>query len=208
MLVTPLNRFIRASDALIAFEANFNDFPEDIHNVYTLEVQSAEIKLLWEKVKTTYEACLDFLENSDTEPSDVDVAASKYQVTYVAYMKCLGSINEKVSKFKSVPNASDSPVVNSDSGHTLTLPPCDVDAFGGDYDSWPAFRDLFTAIYIKSSRLSNVERLCHLIRKTEGEAKDIVLKSPLSNEGFEVAWRDLKIAYENPRMKLVPDLRP
>lgn len=65
------------------------------------------------------------------------------------------------------------------------------------------------------------ERLCHLIRKTECEAEDIVFKSPLSNEGFDVAWRDFKMVYQNPRMLvnyylaflpltriIVPGLRP
>ncbi|XP_046808908.1 uncharacterized protein LOC124420372 [Lucilia cuprina] len=48
--------------------------------------------------------------------------------------------------------------------------------------------------------LSNIERLCHLIRITESEAKTIVSRYPLNNNSFELAWRDLRNAYENPRM--------
>ena len=84
--------------------------------------------------------------------------------------------------------------------HNLTLPPCDTDVFEGDYLSWPTFRDLFTAVYINNSRLSKIERLCHLVRKTSGEAREIVSKCPLTNQGFDVAWQNLSKAYENPRM--------
>ncbi|XP_037806234.1 uncharacterized protein LOC119600209 [Lucilia sericata] len=204
MSVTPLNEFIRASDALVTFGAMFNDLGEEIHNVYTLEIQGEEIRRLWEEVRTSYTACLKFFETSaSSKSSDVDVAASKYQTTYMAYFQCLGSINQKMDKFKRDSKNSNSSAVNLNCGnseHNLTLPPCDVDTFGGDYVSWPTFRDLFTAIYINSSRLSNIERLCHLIRKTEGEAKDIVTKYPLINESFDLAWRDLKETYENTRM--------
>ncbi|XP_037806531.1 uncharacterized protein LOC119600402 [Lucilia sericata] len=194
MSVSPLNSFIRASDALIAFGAMFSNFDEEIHTVYTLEIQSQELKTLWGKVKTTYNECLNSLESEE-----FDVAAAKYKATYTAYIQCGGSIHE----FKSALKSNESPTVNSNSGntdHNLALPPCDIDSFRGDYVSWPAFGDLFTAIFINSSRLSNIERLCHLIRKTEGEAKEIVSKYPLVNASFELAWRDLKEAYENPRM--------
>ncbi|XP_073827799.1 uncharacterized protein [Musca autumnalis] len=90
--------------------------------------------------------------------------------------------------------------IPSDSVHNLALPPCDVDVFEGDFHSWPTFRDLFTAIYIKSSRLSDVERLCYLVRKTSGEAREIVSKFPLTNSSFVLAWKSLKDTYDNPRV--------
>ena len=205
MSISPLHKFIRASDALVAFEANFNDIKEEVHMVFGLELHGSELKLLWDKVKVTYEQCLDYLNTSDdVEPDDVDATSSKYKTTYNAYISCLSRIHEKLHIYASTNKSSDSPIMNQNmnegSGHNLTLPPCDVDMFEGDYLSWPAFRDLFTALYINSSRLSNIEKLYHLIRKTSGEAKEIVSKYPLSNLGFELAWTNLKAAYENPRM--------
>ena len=58
--------------------------------------------------------------------------------------------------------------------HNLNLPPCDTVIFKGDFLSWPTFRDLFKAVYINNSRLSDIERLLHLVRKTSGDARDIV----------------------------------
>ena len=51
------------------------------------------------------------------------------------------------------------------------VPPCDIEVFGGDYLKWPSLRDLFTAIYINNTLLSNVEKIFQLNAKTSGDAK-------------------------------------
>ena len=45
-----------------------------------------------------------------------------------------------------------------------------------------------------------VEKLFHLNSKTIGDAKDIVSKAPLTNEGFDVAWSNLTRRFENKRI--------
>ena len=84
--------------------------------------------------------------------------------------------------------------------HSLNLPPCDIDVFNGDFLSWPTFRDLFSAVYINNSRLSNIEKLCYLLKKTSGEAKDVISKFPLTHRSFDLAWQALKEAYDNVRI--------
>lgn len=59
------------------------------------------------------------------------------------------------------------PPTASNTMHNLNLPPCEIDDFHGDFLSWPTFRDLFTAMFINNSRLSDIERLCHLVQKTK-----------------------------------------
>jgi len=53
---------------------------------------------------------------------------------------------------------------------------------------WSTFRDLFTAIYINNPSLTPVEKLFHLNAKTSGDAHNIVSSSPLTNDGFRLAW--------------------
>ncbi|XP_037824890.1 uncharacterized protein LOC119613829 [Lucilia sericata] len=198
MSVTSLNAFIRASDALVAYRVRFDNLDDELHDVFKLEIRKRELERLWDKVNSTYEVCLNTLESSEFK-----VVAEKYQATSYEYIECGGSISKKIRTLESASKTNEPPTANLNSDtseHNLTLPPCDIDSFVGDYVSWPAFRDLFTAIYINSSRLSNIERLCHLIRKTEGEAKTIVSRYPLNNNSFELAWRDLRNTYENPRM--------
>ena len=68
----------------------------------------------------------------------------------------------------------------------VEVPPCDIEIFYGDYLMWPSFKDLFTAVYIKNSHLSKVEKLFHLNAKTAGDAKEIVSKTPLTNDEFNI----------------------
>ncbi|XP_075150746.1 uncharacterized protein LOC142224853 [Haematobia irritans] len=84
--------------------------------------------------------------------------------------------------------------------HNLALPPCDTDVFEGNFLDWPTFRDLFQAVYVNNSRLTDVERLCHLVRKTSGEAREIVSKFPLTHRSFALAWKALVDAYDNKRI--------
>ncbi|KAI8116031.1 hypothetical protein CVS40_11826 [Lucilia cuprina] len=73
--------------------------------------------------------------------------------------------------------------------------------------TWPTFRDLFTALYINNSRLSKIEKLFHLIQKTGGVARKIVSNASLTNESFDIAWKNLVAQYEiNEQLKILFDL--
>ncbi|XP_061395675.1 uncharacterized protein LOC133331292, partial [Musca vetustissima] len=87
------------------------------------------------------------------------------------------------------------------------LPPCDIEIFSGDFMSWPTFRDLFTTLFINNSRLSDIERLCHLIQKTSGEAREIVSNFPLTNRSFSLAWKSLQDTFDNKRMLVYNHLK-
>ncbi|XP_059221541.1 uncharacterized protein LOC131996108 [Stomoxys calcitrans] len=90
---------------------------------------------------------------------------------------------------------------------SISVPPCGTEVFHGDYVTWPSFRDLFTAIYINNKKLSPVEKLYHLFQKTSGEAREINKNIPLTAEGFEIAWANLKSQYENKRILINNQLR-
>ena len=85
--------------------------------------------------------------------------------------------------------------------------PCDMEIFNGDYLKWPSFKDLFTAVYVKNNRLSKVEKLFHLNAKTSEDAKEIVRKAPLTNDGLDVAWTALCNRFENKQMSVNGQLR-
>jgi len=54
---------------------------------------------------------------------------------------------------------------------------------------------------------TSVEKLFHLNPKTSGEAKAIVAKSPLTNEGFDSAWAALRDRFENKRLLVNSQLK-
>ena len=82
----------------------------------------------------------------------------------------------------------------------VKVPPCDTEVFEGSYEKWPSFRDMFTAVYVNHPRLSAVEKLYHLRKKTKGRANAIVSSFALSADNFALAWQALKDRYENKRV--------
>ncbi|XP_073833713.1 uncharacterized protein [Musca autumnalis] len=330
MSVTPLTRFVRATDIFLKRVASFEQSSESNKNVYYFEIHSSEFQKLWSKVKSTYDECKNYLTTSDTAQADViDVVEEKYGTSYMAYIRCLSNIDKHLKRLKSsgteipspaivppvllppltssshkssppsallmvpevgtpsnlsldesvlsVPVQSDSPIVlalpetsssttcrsdsfendrlksppcivppispplnnellnvsekttssgllpsifappetfpiptgSSDSvanstspvdTHSMPLPPIDIDVFAGDFISWRTFRDLFSTLFIENSRLSDIERLCYLVQKTTGEAREIVSRFPLTNCNFQIAWKALTDTYDNKRI--------
>ncbi|XP_075170472.1 uncharacterized protein LOC142242835 [Haematobia irritans] len=230
MPVNTFARFIRAADAVVKFGTRVSSLKEEHLDVYSLRAQVEEAKSLWEKVKERYEECLDDLQE-DSDKGKVESADGKYEATYDAYIRIVSSIERKIDGLKAVHRAStpirqadvadisarsgnvdisgNSLLLGVDHGavHSLALPPCDIEVFDGDFQSWPTFRDLFTAVYVKNSRLSDIERLCHLLKKTSGDAREVVRRFPLTDRSFELAWRTLKETYDNLRILVSNQLK-
>ncbi|XP_036346175.1 uncharacterized protein LOC118755449 [Rhagoletis pomonella] len=189
-----MDKFIKLTDAVAEFEADYNDTAQIDHTKYTLTLQQEELKAIWRKVKTAYEE----LVHSDTlDAKGVSTVKPRYKSSYSVYLRCMSNMSDFQAKL--VKGEKDTEGVSVQE-HNIHLPPCDTDVFKGDYLSWPTFRDMFTAIYILNKRLTPVEKLFHLNQKTQGEAKDIVQKCPLTNEGFATAWKNLTDRYENKRI--------
>uniref|UniRef100_A0A0A1XQH6 Protein dopey-1 homolog n=1 Tax=Zeugodacus cucurbitae TaxID=28588 RepID=A0A0A1XQH6_ZEUCU len=202
-----IKAFIRAADAILEFEESFAPTANN-QSAYSLEVQQAELKSLWAEVKSEYKLCLPKVDASDTKT--VEDIKLKYTNSYHSYVCCAALMGEhmhNLTGFNQSPS-SNSTIIQPERlqqtaepvRYSLNLPPCDTEIFHGDVLQWPSFRDLFAAIYGNNSRLSPVEKLFHLNQKTRGEAKAIVSKAPLTNDGFALAWNNLLCRYENKRV--------
>ena len=62
MVLTPLDFCIRATDALVKFDANFASLRDDDLDIYSLEIQGNEARELWSKVKEMFDKCLNYLQ--------------------------------------------------------------------------------------------------------------------------------------------------
>ncbi|XP_061399721.1 uncharacterized protein LOC133335463, partial [Musca vetustissima] len=222
-----LEAFIRQADRLVTFNAEVVGGNVPLTSAQFIKIHISEVKSLWAGIKSAYDqfmsdrASEEQNEEYDEHEEDADAASeletfqAKYNSAYVTYCECLARLTQlsedlqrqTVPKEPSVsrPNPSiQSPnaTIHNDHGsnYSFNLPPCDTEVFNGDYMSWPTFRDMFTAVYINNSRLSPVERLFHLTQKTKGEARDIVQRAPLTNQGFQLAWNGLCDRFENKRI--------
>lgn len=170
------DKFIRASDKLVEFEAYFSEIQTERHTIHSLDIQKDEILCLWSDFRKAYD---NILANFDTETEmTVESLKKRFYETFDAHVKALSKANEILDSLK----AKNAPVVDTlpssnDINPIIYIPPCDTQTFYGDYVSWPSFRDMFTALYINNTRLSPVEKLFHLLKKTEGEPRDILRKN-------------------------------
>ncbi|XP_070144645.1 uncharacterized protein [Drosophila kikkawai] len=183
-----LKKSIAATDRVTQFEANLHTpaAPDtDRLPPGMCQIHRDQIRALWEKVEKSYESCSDLLAEADDPPTIASELESK-----AAFQPTQAS-------------ASSQPPPSTG----CRLPPVDTEVFTGDYIRWPTFRDLFTAIYIQSSRLTPVEKLFHLLSKTCGDAHAIVSKAPLTNEGFISAWQSLTERFENRRLLVNSQLK-
>ena len=169
---------------------------EDVHS---LEATRVELNSVYDQVKRAYVECRDHVPEADEKPIDKNKLRTHYLEAIDTYKKAISSINGQIQtikqqleeKTKRESQMEQKLNTEADFAPISRLPPCDTDSFKGGYNAWPTFRDLFTAIYIQNSKLSNVEKLFHLTQKTTGEARDIISHVPLTNDGFGLAWKHL-----------------
>lgn len=198
--MTELEKFVTANVKLVHFEQELDENAISQSTIFALEVHRDELKSIWANIKSLYEKCMEELStkknNDDDDDSDQESVNSRYQSSYETYVKIVSklsaSIQERSQNLLPSPN-------NVRPKTNFHLPACEIKVFEGSYISWPSFRDMFSAIYIKDSSLSGIQKLFYLREKTQGDAFDIVEKAPLTNGGFEIAWNDLQNQFENKR---------
>ncbi|XP_075158073.1 uncharacterized protein LOC142231346 [Haematobia irritans] len=218
--MSALERFIRANDKLVNFEQQLTDSVITDSSIFALEVHRDELKAIWIAIKSLYEKCVDHFDKQETKladdgreddsdsdsatgNTDLDSINSRYHASYDTYVRIVSKLNSNIHERGRLPSIAPPNVPTSN----FHLPACDTESFRGDYQSWPSFRDMFSAVYVKNSSLSKVQKLFHLRKKTEGEAHEIVKKCPLTNSGFDIAWANLTDRFENKRMLVHSQLR-
>lgn len=210
-----LDDVIFAADQLVEFHASFREKPAASFTLSTLEAYKMELSDLWQALKAVY-AC--FVQSTDDKIKESLAAVkAKYQSSSDTYIACLSEILNFMQSLQQneTPMSPPAPIpdevqhsspldqsssFNQTSSHSIKLPPCDTEVFHGSYLEWPAFRDMYTAVYINHAKLSPVQKLFHLRAKTKGDAFKIVSKFSLTDENFILAWTALQEHYENKRI--------
>ncbi|XP_037816477.1 uncharacterized protein LOC119606893 [Lucilia sericata] len=196
-------KYIVAADELISFEVmlkaeDFSSYTDD-----AFDFERSELDKSWENYKSIYSDCSDV---TIEKKKELLMVQTKHPQVRKTYIRCINIISKaKANLGKKTEENVESAIPNLCG--SISVPPCDTGVFHWDYVSWPTFRDMFTAIYINNTRLSPVEKLFYLFRKTDGEARDINRNVALTAENFEIAWNNLKIQYENKRVLINSQLK-
>ncbi|XP_075167635.1 uncharacterized protein LOC142239744 [Haematobia irritans] len=211
---TEVRRFNKLAEMFLNFEKEYSGLSEDSQTIFTIDLHKEEFKGLWTKVKEAYEKLtVDHNLSEEVEKGSSDLFRQCRQ-TYITCAAQMGALSQTFTNRSLLTSTVLGPnQVQQHLGQDrfpeprFRLPPCTTEIFRGDYIAWPSFRDMFKAVYIDCTSISPVEKLFYLRQTTQGEALEIVKKSPLTNEGFETAWANLKDSYENKRVLVNSQLK-
>ncbi|XP_018392758.1 PREDICTED: uncharacterized protein LOC108771854 [Cyphomyrmex costatus] len=81
-----------------------------------------------------------------------------------------------------------------------TLPRLQIPQFSGKYEDWPAYRDLFSSLFVKNSYISDVTKMHYLKTILKGDAELLIKNLPTTENNFSLAWQSLTDHYENTRL--------
>ena len=182
-------------DTLMDYEVQFDSEDASTRDETSYAIYKVEVQEVWDQIKALYRKAL-------SEVEEITAFRGKYTAALSVFCNIMQKIEKGIKKHSSAVNNDNVPAHSS-----FHLPPCDIEIFCGDYLNWPSFRDLFTAVYINNTQLSKVEKLFHLNAKTSGDAKEVVSKAALTNDGFDIAWQNLKQRFENKRILVNSQLR-
>ncbi|XP_075154865.1 uncharacterized protein LOC142228347 [Haematobia irritans] len=160
----------------------------------TLSSDSAITKEVREKARVNFTVCSEAYYASRSRLLDISRVASSSNPKAEASRIGMPPIDFPLPRYSLETQAVGSPNVY------IKVPPCDTEVFRGGYEEWPSFRDMFTAVYVNHPKLTPAQKLYHLRNKTQGSAGAIVRRYTLCDENFDLAWKALKIRYENKRV--------
>ncbi|XP_075151025.1 uncharacterized protein LOC142225133 [Haematobia irritans] len=213
-----LRKFKKFAALFLEFEKENSTMSSSLatstQTMYTIELRKEEFKSLWNKVKNSYEKFNVDCECSEEQEKEASDLFKQCREAYITCAAIMGQFSQSLSDRSvlsstvlSTSQVSQQFRESRGHDHRLRLPPCTTEIFHGDYLSWPSFRDMFKAVYIDCQSITPVEKLFYLRQNTQGEALEIVKKSQLTNEGFEIAWSNLKDRYENKRILVNSQLK-
>ncbi|XP_055836739.1 uncharacterized protein LOC129905311 [Episyrphus balteatus] len=195
-----LEALILACDELLDLHASFKGKSASELKKSAFEAYRVELQALWLDVKKAYSEYISAAAADDVLIASLPEVKAKYGNSSDTYIEFLSDILEatRPQEVSLKPNNEKSD--NVELKHYMHLPPCETEIFSGNFLKWPAFRDMFTALYIRHARLSPVQKLFHLRARTKDHALSIVSKFEITDDNFEVAWAALKEHYENKRV--------
>ena len=90
--------------------------------------------------------------------------------------------------------------LTSHQNHSIKLPQIDIKKFSGDVTEWQTFFDSFEVAVHSNSKLSNIEKMNHLLSYLTGEALKTVQGLKLSEPNYSAVIKTLKERYRDKKV--------
>lgn len=110
----------------------------------------------------------------------------------------LRKFNQK-DEFESAHSSEADDVTNRTNGG-LRVPYFKIPLFTGNYDAWPAFKDLFRSMIHSNNKMTPVQKLGYLKTNISGEALKLIKNLEITDVNYDTAWTLLTDRYDNERI--------
>lgn len=166
-----------------------------------------------EEISTQYDRCTDawrlfqeahldilavtgdeFIEFETIEFSAIEDVAMDIIPRYKRILRRL--VDRKDDQYESANSKTGSDVMTRSNGG-LRVPYFKIPMFSGDYDAWPAFKDLFRSMIHFNNNMSAVQKLGYLKVNLSGEALQIIKNLEITDTNYDTAWGLLSDRYDN-----------
>ncbi|KAI5642481.1 hypothetical protein NE865_05508 [Phthorimaea operculella] len=124
-----------------------------------------------------------------TKSSILDDSNEKYEREFDHYEKQYNKIKKQINtKMWSVSHKEKS------------TPQMEIPTFGGSYQHWISFKDLFTEAIHTNASLSNAQKMQFLKGKVKGEAEKLIQHLTISFDNYQTCWDILNHRYNNKKL--------
>lgn len=182
------------------FQNNKDLSAESTADVVEFEIRLGRLHVIFENYEREQNniELLVSLENPDTE--DRSIMEDKYFSLVSGITKCIQSLSKSQSP---TPSESKNSHPGSQASNnnlppiSVKLPDIKIQVFAGDVREFESFFQLFDALIINNSQLTNIQRFIYLKGYLKGEPLHLIDSLNLTHDNFDIALGILKSRYEN-----------
>lgn len=157
----------------------------------------ARLQLLdanWMKFQSNHEKLIGALSDKTKSHRTSEDLIEQCEEAYLVNKADLLEAWEKVSGISTNAVSYISP---SSGVHARPLPKITLQKFSGEYQVWPAFRDLFLSIIDRKQDISAIEKLYYLKSYVTDEADRYICNYALTLDNYQRTWKALYDHYGN-----------
>jgi hypothetical protein len=177
----------RTEDMLKKQQSNFKAFHRTVQGI---NLDSMSEKWEFEDILRTVQSRWNVIDSMHWElDSELEGSNQRYEQTFSAYEDQYEAIKRAINKkMWSVAHMEKS------------TPKIDIPTFGGNYNTWVSFKDLFSETIHCNPSMSKAQKMQYLRSKVKGEAEKLIQHLHISTDNYDICWDILNQRYNNERL--------
>jgi Protein of unknown function (DUF1759) len=176
-------------------------------NEFELSKPSKPISLLSVRVSTIDDCWHEFdriqtqLEELLADDESYDEVVGERIEFEEEYFELKARIHDLVaSQTPSSPHFDSSHCASTSTNNSIRLPTIELPTFGGAYEEWQQYRDIFSSLIDSNQSLSKIQKFHYLKASLQGDASKVIHSLEISSVNYDTAWELLKSRFADPKI--------